>query len=438
MEGLADRPFRRALASVGGFDEACTEFIRIPGCMPETHAQLLKAAAKLTSNAYDARELGDTPLAAQLMGSIPAFLGEAARHLAGTLGAHRVDLNCGCPANTVTGRGAGSSLLREPSHLGDCVAAMTAAVAGSGAVVTVKLRAGFDDASLFDSNLEAALQAGAAFVTLHPRTRAQGYSGAADWNLIRRAKQRAGAPVVGNGDVTSVARALALLKHAGCDAVMIGRGAATDPLIFRRIRAAFGAEEPIPLSEEPVLIESFLRRYYAELADTPPPKSCHGERSPGEDARFRIGKLKQLANYLLRGHGSMAAPLAELLRRGGYAHASETPKTLAVSDEMLEDIVHCVRLHWAGAPRDVLIDNFSSRSGYAGVTQRVMPLDSELLSVPNEPSLAEEPPLTTKNDSELMARALAQRRRKQDDRAAWLQRKARAAERRSSGTPTAL
>ena len=98
MEGLGDRPFRRALAStVGGFDEACTEFIRIPGCLPDTHAQLLKAAAKLTSGAYDARELGHLPLAAQLMGSVPEFLGEAARHLAGTLGAHRVDLNCGCP-----------------------------------------------------------------------------------------------------------------------------------------------------------------------------------------------------------------------------------------------------------------------------------------------------------------------------------------------------
>ena len=98
MEGLGDRPFRRALAAtVGGFDEACTEFIRIPGCMPDTHAQLLKAAAKLTSGAYDARELGHLPLAAQLMGSVPEFLCEAARHLAGTLGAHRIDLNCGCP-----------------------------------------------------------------------------------------------------------------------------------------------------------------------------------------------------------------------------------------------------------------------------------------------------------------------------------------------------
>jgi tRNA-dihydrouridine synthase C len=327
----------------------------------------------------------------------------------------------------VTGRGAGSSLLREPAHLGECVAAMTAAVAGTGAVVTVKLRAGFDDSSLFDTNLKAALDAGAAFVTLHPRTRAQGYSGAADWDLIRHAKQRAGGiPVVGNGDVTSVARALALLKHARCDAVMIGRGAATDPLIYRRIRAAFG-DEPMPhVSEEPALIEAFLRRYYAELADTPPPKSCHGERTPAETTRFRIGKLKQLSNYLLRGTAAMAAPLAELLRCGGYADASETPNklSLALSDAMLEDIISVVRTHWAGAPRDVLIDNFSSRSGYAGATQRVMPLAGAADEPTDE---AEQPPTTTKSDTELLARALAQRRRKLDDRAAWQQRKARAA-----------
>jgi tRNA-dihydrouridine synthase C len=98
MEGLADVPFRRALAAtVGGFDEACTEFIRIPGAAPDTAAQMRKSAARLTEQAYDCRELGDTPLAAQIMGSLPDFLGVAAEHLATQLGAHRVDLNCGCP-----------------------------------------------------------------------------------------------------------------------------------------------------------------------------------------------------------------------------------------------------------------------------------------------------------------------------------------------------
>jgi tRNA-dihydrouridine synthase C len=310
---------------------------------------------------------------------------------------------------------------------------MTDAVAGTGTVVTVKLRAGFDDTTLFDQNLDAVLAAGAAFVTLHPRTRAQGYSGAADWGLIRHAKRRAGSvPIVGNGDVTSVAKAMALLDHTRCDAVMIGRGAATDPLIFRRIRASFGEEPAIDSGEEPALVESFLRRYYAELAITPPPKSCHGERTPAEAARFRIGKLKQLSNYLLRGNAAMGAPLAELLRRGGYADASQTPSklSLAVSDAMLEDIILCVRMHWAGAPRDVLIDNFSSRSGYSGATERVIPPACVALPL-SEPGLESPQLVTTKSETELLARALAQRRRKLDDQLAWQQRKARAAARRS-------
>jgi tRNA-dihydrouridine synthase C len=447
MEGLADTPFRVALAAtVGGFDEACTEFIRIPGAMPETRAQMLKAAARLTEGAYDARELGDTPLAAQLMGSIPAFLGAAAAHLAGPrLSAHRVDLNCGCPANTVTGRGAGSSLLREPALLRSCVAAIAAAVAPAGGVASVKLRAGFDDASLFDANLEAALAAGAAFVTLHPRTRAQGYSGAADWALIARAVSRAaGVPVVGNGDVTSAARATALLAMSRCDGVMVGRGAATDPLIFRRIRAlyahggdAVAAAASICADEERFLVEAFVRRYYAELALVPPPKSSRERgRTSAESGRFRTGKLKQLSNYLLRGNAAMAAPLALLLRRGGMGDAAAAsapvPMGIEAADGMAEDIVACVRAHWAGPPRDVLVDNFSSRTGYAGQTQRVLPLASalegaacgcggEVEEQEEEQSAAEQ-----RTEAEIRQRALAMRDKRMAREVAWRRRHERA------------
>jgi tRNA-dihydrouridine synthase C len=459
MEGLADTPFRVALAAtVGGFDEACTEFIRIPGAMPDTQAQMLKAAAKLTEGAYDARELGDTPLAAQLMGSIPEFLAAAAAHLAGPrLSAHRVDLNCGCPANTVTGRGAGSSLLRDPALLRRCVGAIADAVAPAGGVASVKLRAGFDDASLFDANLEAALAAGAAFVTLHPRTRAQGYSGAADWSLIAHAVSRAaGVPVIGNGDVTSAARAASLLATTRCDGVMVGRGAATDPLIFRRIRALYAhggdaaaAAASICADEERFLVEAFVRRYYAELALVPPPKASRERgRSSAERSRFRTGKLKQLCNYLLRGNAAMAAPLAALLRRGGIGEVSAPPAQVGVeaADVMAEDVVACLRAHWAGPPRDVLVDNFSSRTAYAGVTQRVLPLTTgddsgacgcsgEVAEEAEELSVAEQ-----RTEAEVRQRALALRNRRMAREAAWRGRheRARAAARNAaaaSSTP---
>ncbi|GLC71316.1 hypothetical protein PLESTF_001102200 [Pleodorina starrii] len=267
MENLADRPFRRALAAtIGGFDEACTEFLRIPGRSDNP----LGSIRGVTSPArYDPRELqglsglgrlggggggddggggggagggggGGIPLGAQIMGSNPEYMGMAARYLVQVRGAPRVDLNCGCPANTVTGNGAGSSLLRTPRLLGDIVEAMVREVGGE-APVSVKLRAGFDDTSLLEDNLLAAQEAGASFVTLHPRTRGQAYSGAADWGLIARAVELLDIPVIGNGDVVSVSRAHALLRETGCHGLMVGRGAVHDPLIFHRIRHSFSS-----------------------------------------------------------------------------------------------------------------------------------------------------------------------------------------------------
>jgi tRNA-dihydrouridine synthase C len=197
MENLADAPVRIALAAAaGGFDEAVTEFIRIPAV-----AQRPAAAVKGATRGYNAHELsqwgggGGTPLAAQLMGSCPELLAMAARRLAVDLGAPRIDLNLGCPANSVTGNGAGSTLLKTPERIEKLVASMVAAVEGA-APVTVKLRAGFDDASLLDNNLLAAQAGGAAFVALHPRTKRQAYAGAADWRLIARAKEVLDIPVV--------------------------------------------------------------------------------------------------------------------------------------------------------------------------------------------------------------------------------------------------
>lgn len=116
------------------------------------------------------------------------------------------------------------SLLRNPDLLHDCVRSMVAAV-GNTSIVSVKMRAGYEDTSLFEDNLLAAQEGGAAFVTVHPRTKQQGYEGRASWSLIARAKQLLQIPVVGNGDVVSVAAAKQLLQETGCQAIMVGRGA---------------------------------------------------------------------------------------------------------------------------------------------------------------------------------------------------------------------
>ncbi|MBS0627687.1 MAG: tRNA-dihydrouridine synthase family protein, partial [Verrucomicrobia bacterium] len=106
MEGVGDRSFRKALASIGGFDEAVTEFISVPA---NAHVASL-------AKVYQPDELNQIPLAAQIMGADPHLMAAMARELEKRK-AHRIDINCGCPSNTVTGRGAGSSLLKDPSHL---------------------------------------------------------------------------------------------------------------------------------------------------------------------------------------------------------------------------------------------------------------------------------------------------------------------------------
>ena len=183
MEGLGDHRLRRALAlSTGGFDEACREFTRVPGVLSQG-AKPERLLRGIALKGYDARELvhpdSRAPhlLGAQLMGSNTELLERCARILAEEGGAPRVDLNCGCPANVVTGKGAGSSLLRDPRDVEACVAAVRRGVAGTGAVATLKLRSGYDDKGLLRENLLAAQEGGAEFITLHPRTRAQGYSG---------------------------------------------------------------------------------------------------------------------------------------------------------------------------------------------------------------------------------------------------------------------
>jgi len=358
MEGLGCRAFRRALVfSCGGVDEACTAFIRVPGCRPPKAEQLRRAAARLVRSAYDSQELGDVPLAAQLMGSDPLFLAEATAALC-DLGARRVDLNCGCPANTVTGRGAGSSLLREPALLSDCLRAMVAAAASRGASVSVKMRSGFADASGFEQRLAAVAAAGVSLVTLHPRTRQQGYSGHADWGRVAQAARLLPVPVVGSGDLTSAERALAAAAQSGCHGVMLGRGAAADPLLFARIRAAAGRGQPVPPGEEAARVAAFLRRFWAELEEAPPAGRAAAARGRGaaELARFRLGKLKQLCAHLLRHSEAMEPALRRLLRSPPDSDA-EAALRLALD---------AVAEHWRGPPAErEPLDTFSSRHAYA-------------------------------------------------------------------------
>jgi tRNA-dihydrouridine synthase C len=275
MEGVGDRCFRRAMASVGGFDEAVTDFLRVP---TNAHVQSL-------ARVYDAAETRPIPLAAQLMGSDAELMAAMAKEIE-SRGAPRIDLNCGCPSNTVTGRGAGSSLLKDPDLLHQVAKAMVKAVS---VPVTIKMRSGYEDTSRFKENLFAAQESGVSFITLHPRTKVDGYGPPARWDLIAEAKSLLKIPVVGNGDILTVEDALKMLKSTGCDALMIGRGSVINPFLFHQIRAHF-AGDSYQVQWESLL--RYLQVYISEI-------------SPDSSSRLKINKMKQLMGFLFKGNQAL-------------------------------------------------------------------------------------------------------------------------------------
>lgn len=271
MEGVGDSSFRKAMASVGGFDEAVRDFLRVPS----------NAHVKSLSKVYCSNELSSIPLAAQIMGSDTELMAAMAQELV-LRGAPRIDINCGCPSQTVTGRGAGSSLLKDPSLLHEVAKSVVDAVS---IPVTVKMRSGYEDISLFKENLLAVQESGAHYITLHPRTKLEGYGPPARWDLIAEAKSILKIPVVGNGDILTVENALELLKNSKCDALMIGRGSIVNPFLFRQIRARYAGQTYTPQWEDWV-------RYFDIFVQS---------MSPEISVKLRINKLKQLLGFVFKG-----------------------------------------------------------------------------------------------------------------------------------------
>lgn len=264
MEGVGDRSFRKAMAAIGGFDEAVIAFLRVPR----------NAHVKSLALRYESNEMDPIPLAAQIMGSDPDLMAAMAQELV-QRGALRIDINCGCPSNIVTSRGAGSCLLKDPNLLFKVVSAVVQSIT---IPVTVKMRSGYDDTSLFFENLSAAQESKVAYITLHPRTKVDGYHSPARWDLIAQAKSFLKIPLVGNGDICSVADALNMLQRTGCDGLMIGRGAVMNPFLFSQIRAHFGGSFFQPQWEDLV---RYFRVYISELSED-------------LSLKQRVNKVKQL------------------------------------------------------------------------------------------------------------------------------------------------
>ena len=172
------------------------------------------------------------PVAVQIFGSEPEFMGKAAQIL-NDYPNEILDINMGCPAPKVVKNGDGSALMRNPKLAGQV---LDQVVKNSKKPVTLKIRKGWDDNSVNAPEIaKIAEDCGICAITIHGRTREQYYSGQADWDIIGEVKSQISIPVIGNGDVTSVEDAIRIKDHTGCDAIMIGRGAQGNPWIFKRI-----------------------------------------------------------------------------------------------------------------------------------------------------------------------------------------------------------
>jgi nifR3 family TIM-barrel protein len=305
MAGVTDTVFRRFIKNLGGCGLIMTEFTSADGLLrdPRVRGRYL--------HFYE----DEHPISAQLFGSNPNVLADAAR-LVEDVGFDLVDLNLGCPAKKVVKCNGGSGLLRDLPLIRQIFESVRAAVK---IPFTVKFRAGWNDDEIVCVELaRIAESCGLCAVALHARTREQGYSGTARWEWIASVKQSVNIPVIGNGDIRSPEDACAVVAQTGCDAVMIGRMAPANPWIFRQIEQYVGGaarSSAGKMYDEPTETDRYqmIRTYFQMLLE---------EEMPGAE-----GKMKQFASWFTHG-----VPGGSTLRKAIYEAKSGTEIVVRVQE----------------------------------------------------------------------------------------------------------
>lgn len=315
MVGVTDSVFRRLMRSLGGLGLVTTEMTNAASVTP-------KALSRHRMLDYLPEE---RPLAMQLSGNDPELIARAAEQVE-AMGASVLDLNCGCPSPKVTGGGHGSALLKDLPKLDRMLRQIRATVS---IPITLKFRAGWDENSLnYIDTAQLAEAAGVNALALHPRTKAQGYSGVADWTRVAEVKRAVNIPVLGSGDVKDAHDALQRLEIFGVDGVMIGRAAMANPWIFRQTEQLRNGEpmfQPQPSDKC-----WFLLQYQSMLLEMLPEQKA-------------VGKLKQLIGQFFVG-----LPGATQLRRD-VQHARTSGEQRAIIERFFEPFIN-------GEPFEPMLD----------------------------------------------------------------------------------
>lgn len=277
MAGLTDTVFRHLIRRQGGCGLLMTEFTSSHGVVSSMAAGKPSRTMK-----YLAFEPDEHPISAQLFGADPRVLADAAR-VCQDLGFDIVDINFGCPVKKVVRCNGGSGLLRDLPLIERLLRTVRAAIS---IPLTIKFRAGWNDAELVHVTVaRLAEECGCDALALHPRTREQGYSGRAEWSRIAEVKAAVKIPVIGNGDIVTPQDAVEMVSQTGCDAVMIGRAAASNPWVFRQIADYLQTgsyRTPDELDRYQI-----MRSYYRLLAERDEPDAA--------------GKMKQFATLFTHG-----------------------------------------------------------------------------------------------------------------------------------------
>ncbi len=314
MSGVTDAAFRRLVreCSPGAVGLVVSEFVSIEGLTRHD----LKTLRMLR---YDP---GEHPIGIQIFGSDIDRMAEAALLVQET-GVDLVDINCGCPVPKVVKRGGGAELLRRTEHLERMLRAVRRELS---VPLTLKFRTGWDESSINCVDVARMAEAsGVAMLTVHGRTRVQLYTGAADWERIAEVKRAVSIPVVGSGDVVSVATARSRLARSGVDGIAIGRGAMENPWLFAEIAADLRGE---PCTPPTVGGRMAALRRYRELLDEAYPEKVTAARLRGMACRIArgfpgCGALREAVSRTRR-----SDELLEVLDRfegGGPLVASEPP-----------------------------------------------------------------------------------------------------------------